>query len=258
MMKSMLLVSADQELRARIQRAFAGEERLILWRTGSTLPQKTDASGPWIVVDCRTKDGNAVIAEFASIRDYLGEHVRCAAIVSGLTRVNIEVIASIGSRPMELILADSDSVADMLRALLNDSTETTAAAIALALLLKHLPDRTHEIVRCVLGSGLQASSVKEVAAAKHQDRSELGRGLRETCGWTATELVDLAKASYVAVLLHEQSLPLSAVVKAARFRERRWLDALLERVFHLTAAGLRARRDDGDPGVFLDQLLAGR
>jgi len=255
-MNSILLVSSDEEFRGRLQRALRDDERLVRWRLGDALPLATPTSNQWVVVDCRAIDSATLAAQLTRIRAHGGEGVRYAAIVSGLAHSGIEVIATIGDRATELIIADSDSAADLIRAVLNDSTQTTAAAIALSVLLKHLPYATHEIVRCVLASGLHASSVKEVAAILHHDRSELGRGLRDLTGWTATELVDLAKASYVALLLRGSSLPFPAVVEAARFDERRWLDALLRRVFGVTASVLRAAPGDPDPSVWLDRRLS--
>jgi hypothetical protein len=253
-----LLISSDPKFRLQIQRALAEEDRVIRWHAGSFSPRDKVASNQWVVLDCRDKAGDAVVAELASIRDYVGPNSRCVVVTSGPLRAYVELIASIGSRATEVTLADSDSVADVLRALFNDSTETIAAAIALSSLLKYLPTAAHDIARCVLAGGLQASSVKEVASAMQRDRSELGRGLRTACGWTATELVDLAKASYAAALLCQPSVHMQAVVTATRFGERRWLDALLRRVFGATARVLRAEYDDSEPGAWLDELLSAR
>jgi hypothetical protein len=255
-MHSILLVSSDEEFRGRVQRALRRDERLVRWRLADALPPTTPNSNQWVVVDCRAYDSDAVAAELTRIRARAGEGMRCAVVVAGLAHSDIEVIATIGNRATELILADSDSAADLITAVLNDSTQTTAAAIALSVLLRHLPKAAHEIIRCVLASGLQASSVKEVAATLHHDRSKLGRGLRDSTGWTAKELVDLAKASYVAVLLRGSCLPFPAVVEVARFDERRWLDALLKRVFGITASALRAAPGDPDPSVWLDRRLS--
>jgi hypothetical protein len=255
-MHSVLLVSSDQELANKLRHVIGSDDRFVHWRSDSGLPYAVSSSEQWVVVDCRAHRPDQIVGTLAALRARVGERARYAALVTDLDSAGIEVVATIGGLATEILLAYTDSVADLLRAMLNDPTQTVAAAIALSALLEYLPEPTHEIVGCVLATGLQASSVKEVAAALRSDRSEIGRGLRESVGWTAKELVDLAKASFAAVLLRASALPVASVAEAARFEETRWLNALLVRTFELTATAIRVDDDTAEPGVWLERRLA--
>jgi hypothetical protein len=255
---TILLISTDERLVLRVQRALLGAERLVRCQSGE-LPSYPDVlADHLIVVDCRALDRKSMSREIRRVREVVGAEARCAAIMTAPSARNIDVdiVATIRDHVTDVTLFESDSVGDIIRAVLNDMSQTAAAAIALSALTRRLPTPAHKVPCAVLGSGLRASSVKEVAALLQVDRGTLCRGLRHETGYTAAELIDLSKACYAVAMLRGSPLPLATILRAARYTEARWLNSLLRRVFDLSIDQVRDASDDRGPAMWLTHKLA--
>ena len=205
-------MSSDNQLVRRAQAALVGDERLV---RVSPDPNRLGAiclAGTLVVTDSRDANMSTLSRATDSTRYSADPHTPCVVLAGGASRMT--VVAQIRDRVTDAIVSDSDWVFDLLRAMLNDETQTAAAARALEVLIACTPTEYHIVFKAILGGGLHESSVKQVCAMLETSPRSLARKLRLTNSVTTTLLVDLATAGYAIVLLRGCALPLDAIAAA--------------------------------------------
>jgi hypothetical protein len=257
-MNTILLVTSDDSLRRRISDALGAGVDLVRGNSECALPRALDSSAPLLVVDCRALQLTAALAELAKCRREMCGQERSDAMARCLDKPCIEVSKALRCADLELIFPETDREEDVIRVRIRNMAQAAAAATALDLLLRLMPAATHETLRIVLGSGSRVSSVKELAAHHHKDRTWISKKLRTlNYDWTSKQLVDLTRASHAAILLREGRSSLATVAKAVRLAKASSLDDLLKRVFDMRAKQVRDEFPDLGPGDWLElQLVA--
>ena len=84
-MKSVVLVSSDEELKARLRDALTAGERLLYRRVQDALPYTAAPSSRWILIDCRALNHFAATAEIARVRRSAGARGESAGLNEGMT-----------------------------------------------------------------------------------------------------------------------------------------------------------------------------
>jgi hypothetical protein len=258
--KTIVLLTSDDGLAERVRRAVGVDEHLLRIRgLSAVIPSMVAGDRHLAVLDCRALDRAGTENALAVLRAELGSsQVPIVAICELGTVTALDIIGTLGSQVTELILADRESLCDLLRAILNDPSRTASAALALDLLSSELPQATAPVLEAVLASGLHVTSVKEACKVLARDPASLSREMRFARAPSPTEIVELAKALFAIALLRTSPLSNKAVAQTVGYSSARWLNRLLERVFHLSIHDIRAESAAIPTRVFLGQLLARR
>ncbi len=205
--------------------------------------------------DLRAADSKGVRDEFFRLHAAIGEERRLIVAASRGAGPALQIHSRLAGSVTGLILWDCESVADIVRAELNDQSHCAAMSLALTILLARMPARTHPILREVLGSGLRNCYVKQVAATAGNDRGTPNRQAKIGAGFTATMVARLARACAAGVMLRSSSLPLVRVAQLSGYDRLDSLHNLLMGAFNQNARQIRGSGGDADPAVWLTEKL---
>jgi hypothetical protein len=254
-MKTVLLLSDDHVLSARIADALDGGERLVVGDFGALRPISF-APGDYclVVADVRGGQTPAISEAIQRLRVSTHRELRCAFIMNFDALKIPKLIGSIAGLATDVVLADVEPVGILVRAYLNDPVGGLGGAVALTILLEQMPATAWPMLDALLGSGFEASSVKQCASYMRRERSALTRALGPSnSNMSPKFVVDLAKASYAVVHISMSHCSSSVARKAIRFASSRSLRSLLKRVFAITPEQIR--ESPTDAAVLLRRLL---
>lgn len=251
------LLSSDAGLERRIASILRDGERMVWRRHSSALTRSFDEHGTLTVCDCRDRARTAVDGEIARVRAAIGPHARLIGIVRGPIASSVELVATIGDRAVDVLIDDTESLGDLVRAHLSDQSRTAAAVVALAALERHLPPPVLAIARAIFAAGIDSGSVKQVAARAGEHRGTAARRLNRKSDFTAQETVQLAKATVAVVLLRRTHFSVNEIRRCLGYSKAQYVDGVIHRVFGLSVA--EARRDVPAAEIFqwLGDRLAG-
>jgi hypothetical protein len=236
---TLLVVTLDDELHRRIAAALAHDGEITRIAPGETLPEAFRANVQFIIHDVRALERADALADVARYRAESGSRARCVAIARATDGASVDIMTTFADEVVTLVLADDEGLGELIRAHLNDPSRSAAAVTACDVALRLLPTATHETLRVVLGGGIRVSSVKQLAAHHHADRTSIGKALRKVTDWTSKDIIDTARASYAAMLLRQTTLTPQAIAIAIAFGKAESLDDLLEKTFELPARRIR-------------------
>ena len=183
-MNTILVVTSDDGLFGRIARAFVNDGEITRLARGDALPRSPDRRAPFIVVDVRAHERAAVLEELPHYQSGAGPPARCVAIAQARDAARIGIITARGHEVIAAVFPDIDPLEHLLRAHLNDSSRSAAAAIACDVALRLLPRATHETLGVVFGGAFRVSLVKQLAIHHNADRTSIGKALRKVSDWT--------------------------------------------------------------------------
>jgi hypothetical protein len=233
--KMILLMTSDDGLHARLSSTFGADDVLMRCEPGSIPPRSVAGDLSMAILDCGSLPPDTVRASLNEFRRDMGNAIRCVAIARTSNAPKIQIVTTDHQEVVEAIFPGVDSVADLLRAHLNDTTRTAAAAVVLELLEELLPVPTHEILCIVFGSAFGVSSVKQLEAYFDEDRTTFAKRLRKLTHWTPDRIIEIAQASHAVMLLRDLRLHPKAVSAIVKYSRKGPLDDLLERKFGMKA-----------------------
>jgi AraC-like DNA-binding protein len=258
-MKTVLLVTSDDDLHARLDRAIGADAVLVRCAPGAiTLPADLDSRETLIVFDGRRSERAALLADLAKCRSGVAPGARAIAIAGGPGGLHLDVIRTLHHEALEVIFPDVEPVEHLIQAHLNDPSKTAAAAVALSMLTRLMPVATHEVLRVALCGGFRVSSVKEFATHSGKERTSIGKALRALTDWTPTELLDTAKACYAVILLRETTITPAGAAKAVRLLRTKSLDDLFGRIFGMSARAVQCDDLHLTASAWLERALIAR
>ena len=226
---TILLLTSDEEFRRCVVRGFRDDDLRVLTpnaKKAATLDVGIDTV---IVLDCRQVESADVY--LAQLRVMATGRCRCIAIAGAGDVAKVRALTFEQCEVVDVIIPATESVADVIRAHVNDPTRSQAAAVTLELLLRLMPAPTHHICKTVVGSGFRVGTVKRLAARERCDPSGAGKKLKADSNWTQLDVIELAKASYAAILIADADVSASAATEAIGYAKESSLHGLLERVF---------------------------
>jgi hypothetical protein len=257
-MKTIVLISEDDALRARIARTLAEDERVVRsLPTGANSVVRAASEGDLVVLDCRHMERDAADGAVIACRGLVDARVCCVGIASGKSAYAVHALGQSGDHVTDVVLEGHELVPERLRAILNDSTQSASAAITFGPLAAFLSSTEMELSATVLASAGGVTNVNELSKALDEDRSALGKRLRDAGDRTPVAIVDVTVSAVAAAVLRRTRLSFKEIAKAvAGFRDSRPLNDLLERTFQARASDVR----EGDPGTgtedYVGRLLA--
>jgi AraC-like DNA-binding protein len=242
-------------LRRRIDRVLAGDERLVSVAPASAVPVRFDPTADRLMVlDCRALTCEEALQTLLDDPDRAPQTCR-VAIVSRANAKPVEVVGRARERAMHVLIAEHPQVGARIRALLNDSTGTASAAIALAALGPRLRGLAVNIAEVVLSSGCRVSSVSQLSSALGHDRSWLNGQVWRACRVVPKELVKLCQMANAVVLLRETDLSLRDIARAVGYGTSRALDNRMRETFGVSSAQIRDEPPSLETDLYLNRIL---
>jgi hypothetical protein len=256
--KTILLLSDGDDLSSHIAGSLDTDERLVIDHFGVLqLGRRVSNDDCLVVADIRQGQSVAILQEIERLRMATPEELRCVFISDMHALRTPRLLGSVGGLAADVVFANVEPIGLLVRAYLNDPARGLASAIALTMLLEHLPTAAQPMLNALLGSGFAASSVKECASRARRERSALTRMLHPSESHVSPRVVvDLARASYAVVHISASRCSIGVAAKAVRFASRRSLKDLLMRVFEITPEQILESRTDAP--VLLRRLLNAR
>jgi hypothetical protein len=170
-----------------------------------------------LVVDARADPSQSLRVLLDQLRISLDDSTRVIGITSRPVRSSIQVLTRVGGRGLDILIADSDPIPDLVCALALDPSRTAAAAIAADILARHLQPRAFRVASRILSNGFRSSTVKEIARAERVSPDTIERWLASEGSPKPKLVIRLVRCLYAAILRTAYGVSWSRIAQWARF-----------------------------------------
>lgn len=201
-MPTLLLASSDNELIGRVCKSLRPGERLSVARLAGDASVVAMIDNPELAaIDGRGMARKDMIRACASLRDAVAAETRIVVIGSFEIVKWVEVIRRATRVDLDVLLQAHDQIELLLRALLNDASQTVSAVNALRAGMDCLKPRALEVAAEVLTGGCRASTVKQIAHCRCISPETVQAALAAEGSPPPKLVIRLARCCYGAALL---------------------------------------------------------